>query len=126
MPLHKQIVKCLYLFYIQFLLSTLLLLFKTFSCSLNQSLSFYTGHMASPYPHLPYSDRCSWSQLRWRLVQLTTFIHSIILDISIAPLQVHCYSEVLPTQHGYCVRVSRQSATWNCEVRTCPRSLRGG
>ena len=38
------------------------------------------------------------------------FIHSFILDISIVPLQVHYYSEVLPTQHGYCVGVSRRSA----------------
>jgi len=30
------------------------------------------------------------------------------------------------TQHGYCVRVSRRSATGHCEWRTCPRSLRGG
>ena len=41
------------------------------------------------------------------------YIHySFILDISIAPLQVHDYSEVLPTQHGYCVGVSHQSATY--------------
>jgi|SRR6218665_319318 len=30
-------------------------------------------------------------------------IHSFIPDISIAPLQVNYYSDVLPTQHGYCV-----------------------
>src|SRR6218665_1225896 len=52
--------------------------------------------------------------------------HSFILAISIAPLQVHYYSEALLTQHGYCVGVSRQSATSNCELRTCPRSLHGG
>src|SRR6218665_3746253 len=28
--------------------------------------------------------------------------HSFIQAISIAPLQVHYYSEALPTQHGYC------------------------
>src|SRR6218665_2622535 len=50
-----------------------------------------------------------------------SFIHSI----SIAPLQVSYYSEVLPTQHGYCAGVSRRSATGNCEFMTCPRSLRG-
>src|SRR6218665_846532 len=33
--------------------------------------------------------------------------HSFIHAISIAPLQVHYYSEALPTQHGYCVEVSR-------------------
>ena len=37
--------------------------------------------------------------------------HLFILDISIAPFQVHYYSEALPTQHGYCVGVSRRSAT---------------
>jgi len=49
------------------------------------------------------------------------FIHSI----SIAPLQVHYYSEALLTQHGYCVRVSRRSTTGNCEWRTSPKSLCG-
>jgi len=42
-----------------------------------------------------------------------SFIHAI----SIAPLQVHNYSEALLTQHGYCVRVSRPSITGNCEWR---------
>jgi len=49
-----------------------------------------------------------------------------IQTFSIVPLQVHCYSETLPTKHGYCVGVSRRSATGNCEWRTCPRSLRAG
>jgi len=31
--------------------------------------------------------------------------------ISVAPLQVHYYSEALPTHRGYCVEVSRRSAT---------------
>ena len=31
--------------------------------------------------------------------------HLFILDISIAPLQVHYYSEALPTQHGYRVGI---------------------
>src|SRR6218665_401139 len=61
---------------------------------------------------------------------ILVFVHSFILlfiqAISIAPLQVRYYSEVLPTQHGYCVGVSRRSASGNCELRTCPRSLRGG
>jgi len=52
--------------------------------------------------------------------------NSFFPDISIAPLQVHYYSEVLPTQHRYCVTVSRRSATGNCEWRTCPKSLLGG
>ena len=38
------------------------------------------------------------------------FIHSFIPDISIVPLQVHYYSEVLPTTSliAYCVRVKTQ------------------
>ena len=48
-------------------------------------------------------------------------IHSFIQAIYIAPLQIHYYSEALPTQHGHCVGVSRQSTTGNCESRTCPR-----
>jgi len=44
--------------------------------------------------------------------------HSFIQSISIVPLQVHYYSEALPTQHGYCVGVSPQSAAGNCEWRT--------
>jgi len=55
-----------------------------------------------------------------------SFMHSFIQDISIAPLQVHYYSEALPTWHEYCVGVSRQSATSNCEWGTFPRSLHGG
>jgi len=42
---------------------------------------------------------------------LHSFVHSFIQTISIAPLQVHFCSEALPTQHGYCTGVSRQSAT---------------
>jgi len=56
-------------------------------------------------------------------IRIHSFIHS---GYSVAPLQVHYYSEALPTQHGYSVGVSRRSATGNCERRTCPRSLRGG
>jgi len=33
------------------------------------------------------------------------FIHSFIQAISIMPLQAQYYSEALPTQNGYCVRV---------------------
>src|SRR6218665_670439 len=43
--------------------------------------------------------------------------HSFIQVISIAPLQVRYYSEAPPTKHGYCVGVSRRSATGNCELR---------
>jgi len=40
-----------------------------------------------------------------------------IETISIAPLQVHYYSQALPTQHGYCAGVSRRSATGNEDDR---------
>src|SRR6218665_1855356 len=33
----------------------------------------------------------------------STWVYPFIQAISIAPLQVHDYSEALPTQHGYCV-----------------------
>jgi len=46
--------------------------------------------------------------------------------VSLAPLQVHYYSDALPTQHGYCVGASRRRTTGNCEWRTCPRFLLGG
>ena len=57
-----------------------------------------------------------------------SFIHSFIhsyIPFLLAPLQFHFYSEALTTQHGYCAGVSRRSALGNCELRTCPRSLRG-
>ena len=38
-------------------------------------------------------------------------IHSFIHVTSIAPLQVHYYSEALPTQHGYCVEAPQATAS---------------
>jgi len=61
-----------------------------------------------------------------KLKRLNINVHSFIQAIYIAPLQVRYYSEALPTVHGYCAGVSRRSATGNCELRTYPRSLRGG
>jgi len=84
--------------------------------------------------HLLYDYAKDWlaylltisSQITCVLYELDLFfIHSFIQAISIAPLQVHYYSEALLTQHGYCAGVSLRSATGNCELRTCPRSLRG-
>src|SRR6218665_2340929 len=50
---------------------------------------------------------------------------SFIQAISLAPLQVRYYSEVLPTQHGYCARVSHRGATGNCnrqlQVKNLPK-----
>ena len=61
-------------------------------------------------------------EITFAITVTITFIHAI----SIVPLQVHYYTEVLPTQHGCCARILRQSATGNCEWKTCSRSLRGG
>jgi len=41
------------------------------------------------------------------LIGVDPLDHSFIQAISIALLQVLYYSEALPTQHGYCVVVSR-------------------
>ena len=74
--------------------------------------------------------RCSiWSSFPAVLLRLAcwcVFIHFFIQAISIALLYVLYYSEALPTQHGYCAGISRQSTTGNCELRTCPRFQRGG
>src|SRR6218665_2296951 len=54
--------------------------------------------------------------IQFNISQYLTFISfkvysqtgcSFIQTISIASLQVHYYSEALPTQHGYCAGVSR-------------------
>jgi len=44
---------------------------------------------------------------------LRTHFHPFI-QATIAPLQVNYYSLALPTQHGYCVGVSRRSAISLC------------
>ena len=64
---------------------------------------------------------CQFDQ--WGKLIIVIIIHSFIQAISIAPLQDHYYSVMFPTQHGYCVRVTHQSATGNCEWRSYPRSL---
>jgi len=70
----------------------------------------------------------SFSSAAEKLQQLVAVHDACIFvqTISIAPLQVHYYSDALPTQHGYCARISCRSATGNCELRTCPRILCGG
>ena len=40
---------------------------------------------------------------KWFNAKNQSFVHSFIETISIAPLQVHYYSEALQTQYGYCV-----------------------
>jgi len=52
-----------------------------------------------------------------------SFIHTFIQAISIALLQVHYHSEALPTQHGYCVGVSRRIA--QATAKDLPKVLRG-
>src|SRR6218665_1790088 len=51
------------------------------------------------------------------------FIHPFIQAISIAPLKVLYCSEALPTQHGYCLGISRLSATGNFVIKL-PRALK--
>src|SRR6218665_373271 len=55
-----------------------------------------------------------------------SFIHSFILTISIAPLQVLYHSEALPTTARILYRSFTPKRTGNCRQRTCPRSLRDG
>src|SRR5688572_2509417 len=52
-------------------------------------------------------------------------IHSFISDIYIAPLQ-DFYSEALPTTARTLNRSFTPKRMSNCELRTCPGSLRGG
>src|SRR6218665_3493139 len=52
--------------------------------------------------------------------------NSLILDISIAPLQVHFYSEtLLTTAFIPCRSFTHRNTEGNYEGRTCPRSLCG-
>ena len=70
----------------------------------------------------------SYFHLFYHIVVVPYSVHdnvSFIQAISIAPLQVHYYTEALPTQHRYYVEVSLRSTAGNCKWRTCPRSLRG-
>ena len=77
------------------------------------------------------SHRWLWNWLIDWLTATWSFIHSFIQANSIAPLQVHYYSEALPTQHGYCAGVSRHRQlqvkdlpkvpTWRLERDSNPR-----
>src|SRR6218665_2342579 len=53
-------------------------------------------------------------------------LHSFILAISIAPLQVLYHSEALPTTARTLYRSFTPKRTGNCRYRTCPTSLRDG
>ena len=93
------------------------ILFRSFSLRLI-SRSFFHFFFGSLLPFffnylIPYigfySCVCSFFRSFCRSF-LHSLIHwfadSFIPDISIAPLQVHCCSEALPTQYGYCVGVN--------------------
>src|SRR6218665_2346969 len=67
-------------------------------------------------------DGCESLQSIFRLLSGYSFIQTI----SIAPLQVTSHAEAPPTQHRCCAGVLRRNATGNRELKTCPRSLRGG
>ena len=79
---------------------------------------------------LPAALECDLNRILILLAYLYCFdwahIHPFIQTISLASPQVHYLSEALPKQHEYCAGISCQSTTGNCELRTCPRSLRGG
>jgi len=48
-------------------------------------------------------------------------IHSFIPDISIAPLQVHYYSQALPTTSRYCVGVNTPKRYRQLRVKDLPK-----
>src|SRR6218665_3720234 len=94
----------------------------------SQGFSFQTFFSSAKYvsadalpPHFGFSDNHTLTSARLRSI-IQRSAHSFIQAISIALLQIDYYSEALPTQHGFSAGVSRQSATGNCELRTCPRS----
>ena len=64
------------------------------SCSIYQTLGCWQGSQAYNAIGLKGSG---------------SSVHSFIQAISIGSLQVHYYSEALPTQHGYCVRVHAEA-----------------
>jgi len=70
-----------------------------------------------------YSSYWPWADVyaiycTWRIIQATC--------ISKARLQVHYYSEVLPTQHGYYVGVSRMKRHRQLRVKDFPKVSRAG
>src|SRR6218665_952647 len=61
---------------------------------------------------------CECSYGSWCSVVI---VYSFIHDISKAPLQVHYYSEDLPTQHGYCVGVGTPKRYRQLRVKDLPK-----
>src|SRR6218665_967568 len=60
-------------------------------------------------------------QQQSRLLVRIRFIYSFIPDISIAPLQVHYSSEVLPTQQRYCVGINTPERYGQLRVKDLPK-----
>jgi len=58
-----------------------------------------------------------WQRLKLYLL----LVHSFILDISIAPLQVHYYSEALPTTALILCRVSMSKRYRQLRVKDLPK-----
>jgi len=52
-----------------------------------------------------------------------SFIHSFIQAISVVPLQVHYYLEVLPTQHRHCVGVNTPKCHRQLRVTDLPKEV---
>src|SRR6218665_4028462 len=116
--------------YLQFL--TVIYLKTPLLFTTSQGFYFRTFFSSSKYAHFGFSDYHTLTSAGLRSVlqrSAHSFIHSFIHSghfYNASPNRLLAYSEALPTQHGYCAGVSRRSATGNCELRTCPRSLRDG
>src|SRR6218665_1307867 len=63
--------------------------------------------------------KTEFSTIPWTVVN--EFPDSFIQAISIAPLQVHYYSDALPTQHGYCAGVSHRKRNRQLRVMDLPK-----
>jgi len=53
--------------------------------------------------HITVSEKANYNQA----LSPISYTYSLIQAISKALLQVHYYSEALPTQHGHCAGISR-------------------
>src|SRR6218665_1979171 len=71
----------------------------------------------------PIAEKCS----RYALQRTNgVYILSFLQAIFIAPLPSPLLLRSVPDTVWILCGVSRRSATGNCELRTCPRSLHGG
>ena len=69
-------------------------------------------------------NRETWSSTMIKRYLIESFIRSFILNISIAPLQVHYYSEALQLQHWYCVGVNMPKRYMQLWVKDLPKVLK--